>query len=41
LEAKKRKFYIPPQNERSKKNSALYRLRKKEEIEWKKKEGLI
>mgnify|MGYP001146188287 CR=1 FL=1 len=38
LEAKKRKYYLPPLNERSKKLSALYRLRKKEEEERKKKD---
>jgi len=38
LEAKRRKYYVPTPNERSKKLSALYRLRKKEKEERKKRD---
>lgn len=41
VEAKKRMFYVKPENKRKRKEKALHRIRKTEEIERKKKLGLI
>lgn len=41
IEARKRKFRQPVQNERSKKLSALHRLKVKQMIEEKRKKGLL
>ncbi len=41
IEARKKKFYLPKPNKRSKKLSALHRLQVQQEMELKRKKGLI
>jgi len=41
IEARKKKFYLPKPNKRSTKLSALHRLEVQQELELKRKKGLI
>lgn len=41
IETRKKKFRLSPQNERSKKLSALHRIKVKKEIDDKRKKGLL
>ncbi|MDQ5882794.1 MAG: hypothetical protein QG648_147 [Patescibacteria group bacterium] len=41
IEARKKKFYLPKPNKRSTKLSALHRLQVQQELELKRKKGLI